>query len=483
MDRQLEAGQAVAQGVVGCVPGGVARKGWARGRPAAPGPDHESLPAKLTALVRQRFPFLNKLFNGIPDRRSPDDCLYTAATVLWMVVVGFLCRKGSRNAMDVDRNVGLSPANLLALSGQHRWPAGRPLSAPCTQTATRLLDLLIPGKLEEILVAFVRSLLRGKLLDSARLDGRVLIVVDGTKEESYRRLSAPWRRKYRYVLHAKVIGPDGTAFTVLAEPCDFYDTERGKLDCERAAFQRLARRLKAAFPKLAVCLIGDALFACAAVFETCEQFGWKFIFTFKEGSHPSVWAEALELLPLVPTQVVRLTRKDLFARVTGVSTAPENRRRLRMKRFLQDTRWVADVEFASRPYQVVFQGEVSGTTLYFGAWVTNFPIHSGARAGAIAAAGRSRSRIEERYNVQKNGGFGLEHAFRETDKGAANYHLLMQFAHNLWQLLIKGWVRRELAACRKLTDVCLAKLLATALCTCQPPTEPLPTFQLRFADG
>ncbi len=87
------------------------------------------------------------------------------------------------------------------------------------------------------------------------------------------------------------------------------------------------------------------------------------------------------------------------------------------------------------------------------------------------------------YNVQKNGGFGLEHAFRETDRGAANYHLLMQLAHNLWQLLVKGWVRREMAACRKLTDVCLAKLLAAALHLCGPPVEPLPAFQLRFADG
>ena len=483
MDRQLEEGQAVTQGAIGCVTGGITRKGWARGRHAAPAPDGRALPAKLTALVRQRFPFLNGLFNSLFDRRSPDDCLYTAATILWLVVLGFLCRKGTRNAMDTDRNTGLAPANLLALSGQRRWPTGRPLSAPCTQTATRFLDILIPGKLEEILVAVARALLRSKLLDDARLAGRVLIVVDGTKEESYRRLSAPWRRKYRYVLHAKVIGPDGTAYTVMAEPCDFYDSERGKLDCERAAFQRLAQRLKTAFPKLAICLGGDALFACAAVFETCDRFRWKFIFTFKEGSHPAVWTEAVELLHLCPAQVVRLTRRDLFARLTGATLAPTGRRRLRKKGFLQDTRWVCNVDFATHRYNVVFQGEVSGTSLYFCAWVTNVSLHDGERALAVAAAGRARSRIEESYNVQKNGGFGLEHAFRETDKGAANYHLLMQLAHNLWQLLIKGWVRRELAACRKLTDVCLAKLLAAALCACAPPTEPLPSFQLRFADG
>ena len=141
------------------------------------------------------------------------------------------------------------------------------------------------------------------------------------------------------------------------------------------------------------------------------------------------------------------------------------------------------MEFGARRLSAVLQGEVDGTTQYFCAWATNFPIHSGVRARGIAAAGRSRSRIEESYNVQKNGGFGLEHAFRETDRGAANYHLLMQLAHSLWQLLIKGRVRREMAGCRKLPDARLAALLAAALQYCGPPAEPLPAFQLRFADG
>ena len=461
MDHQLEEGQTHAPGTLGNSAGRTERRRWARGRHAAPAPDGKDLPAKLIALVRQRFSYLNDLFNALPDRRSRDDCLYTTATILWMVVLGFLCRKGTRNAMDVDRNTGMAPSNLLALSEQRRWPAGRPVTAPCTETATRLLDILAPGKLEEILMAVARTLLRGKYLDSARLNQWVLIAIDGTKEESYRRWSAPWRRKYRYVLHAKLIGPDGTAFTLMAEPCDFYDTERGKLDCERAAFQRLARRLKAAFPKLSICLLGDALFACEAVYSTCDELEWKHIFTFKEGSYSSVWAEAVELLHLSSDQRVRIMRKN----------------------FLQDTNWVCDVPFGDRPLQVVFQGEVDGTTQYFCAWVTNISILTRDRVLAVAAAGRSRSRIEESYNVQKNGGFGLEHAFRETDRGAENYHLLMQLAHTIDQLLFKGWMHRVLAACRKLTDICLAKLLAEALHNCGPPVEPWPAFQIRFADG
>ena len=379
MDSQLEKGQGVAQGTLGGVAGGAARQGWARGRRAAPAPDGSGLPARLTALVRQRLGFLNGLFNALPDRRSPDDCLYTAATVLWMVVLGSLCRKGARNAMDADRNTGLVPANLLALSGQRRWPAGRPVTAPCTQTATRFLDILAPGK----------------------------------------------------------------------------------LDSERAAFARLAPRLKAAFPRLPICLLGDALFACEPVFSACERFGWRFVITLKEGANPAAWSDAMDLLPLCPGNAARVARDG----------------------FLQDTRWVCGAEFGRRALNVVLQGEVDGTRLYFCAWATNFPIHSGERARGVAAAGRSRSRIEESYNVQKNGGFGLEHAFRETDKGAANYHLLMQLAHSLWQLLAKGRVRREMAGCRKLTDECLAALLAAALQYCGPPDEPLPAFQLRFADG
>lgn len=483
MDDQLEKSQDVTGRTLRSHTQGAARKRWARGRRAAPAPDYIDLPSKLTALVRQRFPFLNQMFRALPDSRNPGDCLYDTSTLIWMVVLGFLCRQGSRNGMDVIRNTGNAPANLMALSGQRYWPKDRPVTAPCTQTVTRLLDKLAPEKLEAVLVAAIQTLIRGKVFDNTRLAGRVIIAVDGTKEESYRRMTAPWKRKYRYVLHAKIIGPSGMILTIMAEPCDHYDTKRGKLDCELAAFQRLAKRLKAAFPKLPICLVGDALFACEAVFETCERFGWKYIFTFKEGSHPAVWVETVALLHLVPGQVVRLTRKDLFARVTGAEWVPEKRVRSRNRNFLQDTRWVCDVPFAKRACNVVFQGEIRGTNLFFSAWVSNLPIYSNDRACAIAAAGRWRSHIEESYNIQKNGGFGLEHAFRETNRGAANYHLLMQLAHNLWQLLVKGWLWRELSACRKITDLAIAKLLMFALHTCSPPVEPLPAFQLRFDDG
>lgn len=416
--------------------------------------------SRLNALVRHRLGFLNALFNALPDRREPEDCLYSVATLMWLIVLGFLCRQGSRNAMDANRNGGQMPANLMVLSGQRRWPSGRPLTAPCTQTVTNFLDILKPECLEQILIAIARTLLRAKLFDEARVfDVWVLVAIDGTKMEPFRNGWAPWRRKYRYVIHAKIIGPNGLTITVLAEPCDFYDTERGKLDCELAAFKRLAPRLKAAFPRQPICLLGDALYACEPVFAICEQYGWKFALTFKEGSHPAAYADALDLLPLAVGNVARLTRKD----------------------FRQDMRWVDQVPFGKRSLNVLFVGEIDGVTSYLCAWATNFMLATPERAQAVAAAARRRSRIEESYNVQKNGGFGLEHAFRQTNRGAYNYHLLMQLAHTLSQLLF-ALCRPVFATCRKLAATAFARLLGETLHARPPPDHALPAFQLRFGD-
>jgi hypothetical protein len=80
----------------------------------------------------------------------------------------------------------------------------------------------------------------------------------------------------------------------------------------------------------------------------------------------------------------------------------------------------------------------------------------------VARLTREDFRIEENYNVQKNGGFGLEHAFRQTNRGAYNYHLLVQLAHTLSQLLF-ATCRPVFAACRKLAATVIARLLAETL--------------------
>ena len=49
-------------------------------------PDGSTFPTKLRALIQQRFPYLNGSFNAFSDKRAPEDCLYTTATLLWLVI-------------------------------------------------------------------------------------------------------------------------------------------------------------------------------------------------------------------------------------------------------------------------------------------------------------------------------------------------------------------------------------------------------------
>ena len=64
-----------------------------------------------------------------------------------------------------------------------------------------------------------------------------------------------------------------------------------------------------------------------------------------------------------------------------------------------------------------------------------------------------------------------------------NYHLMMQVAFILWQLLAKGVLRRLTQACRKVTDVKLVELLRTSLLYVPVTDDAQPFGQLRFSSA
>ena len=72
-----------------------------------------------------------------------------------------------------------------------------------------------------------------------------------------------------------------------------------KEDCELKAFQRLSSRLKKEFPRLAICLVADALYCGQAVVAACQLFDWKYILTIKEDRQPTTWQETIKCVALV----------------------------------------------------------------------------------------------------------------------------------------------------------------------------------------
>ena len=359
----------------------------------------------------------------------------------------FLLRSGSRNAFDVDRNSGLLPENMVQLCGIP-WDTerlGERITVTCSENTRHHAARVDPCEVAEISLKMVRRLMAMRLLDSGRLLGRWWrIAVDGTlRDRGYK--TAAGEARYRYAVEAKLVGPMGMTFHLMSDFVEMRDPVRDKEDCELNAFLRMSERLKAQFPSLPICLLLDGLYPVRGVFDRCAEYRWKFIATLKEGRQPLAWEEAVETMMMSLENVCRGFREGEDGTVE------------------QTLRWTRHIPFGQHEFDVLFSGEVGPACASLWVWATNYRIDADNAYKIANSGGRARQSEENVFNVQKNGGFGLEHAFCANDWAAENYHLMMQVAYTLSQLLINGMLRRLTQACRKVTDLKLVEMLRSNL--------------------
>jgi hypothetical protein len=72
-------------------------------------------------------------------------------------------------------------------------------------------------------------------------------------------------------------------------------------------------------------------------------------------------------------------------------------------------------------------------------WLTNFTLLSSNSPLLANRAGRVRWKIEnEGFNMQKHGGFGLEHVYSQDENAGKIFCLLLQIAWTLFQLMTRS---------------------------------------------
>jgi hypothetical protein len=394
-------------------------------------------------------------------------CTYTGRQLWWSAIMTFLLRHGSRNSFDADRNRGQFPENFLAICGES-WEEerlGARRTVTCSENVLKQVARVPVTQVAQIPLNMARRLMNMRLLDEGRLFKHWwLVAVDGTLQDRGRATPSHLAR-YRYVVEAALAGPNGLMIPLATEFHDIYDPVRDKEDCETNAFHRLAQRLYEEFPRLPICLLLDGLYPMQSVFDRITSYGWRFIATLREGRQPNAWDEAVETMMMSP-EFVKCTRRQ------GEDGWVE-----------QTLRWTRQIPFGTHSFDVLFCGEVgpSATTLW--TWVTNFKLTEERVATIVNEGGRARNRIETIFNVQKNGGFGLEHAFCADERASRNFHITMQIAYILGQLLVMGPLRRLTQLCRKITHIKLIALLAENLFTVRMDLT-LPAFgQFRFCSS
>lgn len=367
-----------------------------------------------------------------------------------MCFMMFMLKLGSRRRIgfELDSPFALDNLNDLSECCQQEMPH--------PDTMDHFLGHVGPEQFARVRRNMVQRLIRMKALDHARMLGCFVIALDGTGQLTFKDrhcehcLHKTVHGKtiyYHHVLEAKLVSPDGLAISVGTEFIENTNPTASKQDCELKAFARLAPRLKKDFPQLKLCLSMDALYANGSAMEICRKYRWKYFIVFKEGSLPATWLEYQTLLKLCPDN-----RKELLSK-TGKDVRQQN------FAWVENLRYTDDMG-RKQCFNAFQCSEQTGKEKHFFAWITNFDLHADSIDTLANKGGRCRWKIEnEGFNIQKNGGFNLEHAYSEKNCQMKNYYTLMQIAHIILQLLERGNLLSQ--DCKKLFGSLLA--LATRL--------------------
>jgi hypothetical protein len=414
-----------------------------RPAPGAPAGATLNIGPILAQTVSHFFPELNAWIDQIHDPRFQPLVIYHKRFLLWWGLSLFLCKLSSRRQLDYQLNTDgpevLNNLNRLAGTAQR--------SRPVNRTLEYFLEKIGDAPVAGLRARLVRRLIRTKALDAARLQGRFLVLIDGS---GY--LMFGWRHcdhcltqrhgettlYMHQVLEAKLLGPGGMVISIATEFIDNRDTanapagasqERIKQDCELKALRRLMEELRADFPQVRICLNNDGLYACGEGFQVAKDYNCDYIYTFQPGRLPALWQDFQGLLRLCPERRVEWT-------------TPQGVR--------QVYRWVNDLPYTDTAgrawtFHAIACREIKpdGTGSEW-SWVTSLEVSHETVVEVAANGGRQRWRAEnEGFNTQKNSGLNLEHAYSHTCWAA--YYFLLQIAHLLLQLVEKGSLLRRLA--------------------------------------
>lgn len=407
----------------------------------------------LVKTQRHFFPQFNAWLEQLPDTRFQPFVVYHRKFMVWWGLLLFFCKLGSRRQLDYQ----LRDLDTRVLDNVNRLAATEQESLPVHKTLDHFLGHVGPQPFAELRTQCVQRLIRMRVLDAGRLQGRLVAALDGSGFLVFHQPHCPHCLTMQTqagtvylhpVLEAKLIDPRGLALSIGTEfienpaadaaaararasaPLLVSDYEQIKQDCELKAWSRLAVQLKAAFPHTPLCVAGDSLCACGPAMTICQQHGWSFVFTFKPGRTPALWEDFQGLLKL----------------------ATENRLGRRLPDGTQQVyRWVNELPYRDeqgREYclnAILCEETVAGETTTF-AWVTDLPVTAKTVIGIAEKGGRNRWKIEnEGFNIQKNSGLNLEHAYSIAPDNLKSFYYLLQVGHLLLQLFEKGSLLRQVA--------------------------------------
>lgn len=470
------------------------------------GPRHQPAPqgGKILALgsiffktIGHFWPGLNGWADQLPDTRWQILVTYEARFLLWWGLLLFCFKLGSRRDLDYK----LRDLELCVLANLNQLAGTDQTTLPVHKTLDHFLGHVGSAALADLRNRCVRRLIRNKVLDGVRFDGQFIIATDGTGYLVFKERHCPHCLEHSngssvYYLHpvleAKIVHTSGLAISIGTEFIEnplsqgpgpastkLTDYEAVKQDCELKAFLRLAPQLKAAYPQTPFCLATDSLMACGPVLRVCEEYGWSYVLTFKPGRTPTLWADFQGLLQLHPDHRLKVLLPD--------------------RKTHQSFGWVNDLQYVDSDkrlhtvHALICEETLEGELQTY-SWLTNKRLSAANVARVATQAGRVRFKIENQgFNIQKNSGLNLEHAYSLGEDTLKCFYYLLQIAHLFLQMLEMGSLLQQLARQYHSTPIGLfgsLKNIAEFLLDCfryfqleAEAFKPTQAFQIRLLDS
>lgn len=240
-----------------------------------------------------------------------------------------------------------------------------------------------------------------------------------TREENGKKVKV--KRYYHKVLEAKlVLAPN----IIISLDTEFIENEREdveKNDCEINAAKRLLERLGKNYPRLPICLQGDALYAAGPMMEICRGNHWKYILTQKETRQKLLAENYAGIQKSGGAQTIEKIGKEggTGEYINHVEAAAGKEETANMYRY-----WYEAEGKNGEPETHEFQ------------WLTNIELTAG-NLEEMTGAGRDRWKIEnEGFNNQKNGIYDIEHLNSRDSNAMKNHYLITQIADIVMQLYL-----------------------------------------------
>lgn len=361
----------------------------------------------------------NLWIDAIGDPRAKEQCVYSLRHLFWLGLLMFILRLQSRRQLATERETTCFLQNILELSGTTEETIAHP------DTLNYAMERIVPQEIEELKIKMIKQLISDRRLDQFRFFGEFRIAIDGTGLFAFREKhcehclvtehsngKTTWSHK---MLEAKLVSENGFALSICSEPIENQNGIYDKQDCELKAFYRLAKRIKAFFPRTPLCLLLDALYACKEVFGICKTNNWSFIIAFKEGSIPNLYSEAMR-------------RKNLKTSIT-----------IHSNDMTQKLSWVNKLGYEGFSLHALFCEETDGKEKAQWSWLTDRNPNPDNVYELANKGGRQRWKIENQgFNEQKRHGFELEHLYGYDSNAWKNYYQLIQIAHIITQLIVYG---------------------------------------------